>query len=96
MAISLAQWLGQPARRRRSISYSAMPAATPAFSDSVVAAIGIRTSTSHVSLTSRDRPLPSLPTTSTSGSVGELEVGEVDVALGVEAGHHQARPPGTP
>jgi hypothetical protein len=46
-----------------------MAAATPAFSDSVAAAIGIRTVRSQVCCTNRDRPLPSEPITSTSGSV---------------------------
>ena len=44
-------------------SYSAMPAATPAFSDSVRAVMGIRTRTSQAWATIRDRPRPSLPTT---------------------------------
>ena len=46
-----------------------MPAATPALSDSTADAIGIDAMASHCSRTSRDRPLPSEPTTSTSGSV---------------------------
>src|SRR5216684_2082876 len=46
-----------------------MPAATPAFSDSVRAAIGMRTSTSQAWATIRDRPRPSDPMTRTSGAV---------------------------
>jgi hypothetical protein len=45
-----------------------MPAATLTFSDSVAFAIGIRTTTSHFSRTSRDSPVPSAPTTSATGS----------------------------
>ena len=65
-----------PAARRRHerapsrsllTSYSAMPAATPAFRDSAGPRIGMRTTASQVSSTSRDRPLPSEPMTSTSG-----------------------------
>jgi len=52
------------ARRALSTANSAMPAATAAFSDSVVAVIGIRTTTSQFSATSRERPLPSEPITS--------------------------------
>ena len=43
-------------------------AATDALSDSTGPAIGIETVTSQVWRTSRDRPLPSDPTTSTNGS----------------------------
>src|SRR5699024_3401822 len=53
--------------RTRATSYSATPAATLALRDSRLEAIGIEASTSQVSLTSRDKPLPSLPITTTSG-----------------------------
>jgi polyphosphate kinase 2 len=53
--------------RSRATSYSAMPAATPAFSDSAGPRIGMRAAASQRSATSLDRPLPSEPTTSTSG-----------------------------
>ena len=53
--------------RRRAASHRTTPAATPAFSDSAPPGIGIRTRRSQVSPTSRDRPLPSLPTTMTTG-----------------------------
>ena len=46
-----------------------MPVATPAFSDSVEAAIGMRTSTSQACVTIRDKPRPSDPVTRTSGAV---------------------------
>src|ERR1700733_15747881 len=52
--------------RTEATSYSAMLAAIPAFSDSVLAAIGIRTSMSQACATIRDSPLPSEPMTSTS------------------------------
>jgi ABC-2 type transport system permease protein len=55
--------------RIAATSYRAMPVATPAFSDSVAAAIGIRTSTSQAWATIRDRPRPSDPVTRTSGAV---------------------------
>jgi polyphosphate kinase len=55
------------ASRSRATSYSAMAAATPAFSDSAVPRIGMRATASQCSVTSLDRPLPSEPTTSTSG-----------------------------
>ena len=59
---------GGPRRlRRRLISYSATPAATPAFRDSTPALIGIAATVSQASRTSRDSPVSSLPTTSTSG-----------------------------
>ena len=45
-----------------------MPAATPALSDSAAEPIGIAATTSQFSRTSRDSPLPSDPTTSTTGS----------------------------
>jgi polyphosphate kinase 2 len=57
----------EAAARSLATSYSAMPAATPAFSDSAGPRIGMRTSASQRSATSLDRPLPSAPTTSTSG-----------------------------
>ncbi len=47
-------------------SYSAIPAATPALSDSAPV-IGIFTTASHCCATSLDSPLPSEPITSTSG-----------------------------
>ena len=47
----------------------------PAFSDSVEALMGIEMTASHVSVTRRDRPLPSLPTTMTSGSFAQVRPG---------------------
>ncbi len=58
---------GQPCVRRRATSASVTAAATLAFSDSTVDAIGMLTRMSHVSPTSRDRPRPSDPTTTSSG-----------------------------
>src|SRR5665648_503643 len=46
-----------------------MPAATPALRDSVSLRIGMPATTSHDERTSRPRPLPSDPTTSTTGPV---------------------------
>ncbi len=40
-----------------TISYSAIPAATPAFSDSTEAVIGMEASVSQASRTSRDKPV---------------------------------------
>ncbi len=45
-----------------------MPAATAALSDSAAEPIGMAATTSQFSRTSRDSPLPSDPTTSTTGS----------------------------
>jgi hypothetical protein len=45
-----------------------MPAATLTLSDSVSRPIGMRTTTSQRSRTSLDRPVPSAPTTSATGS----------------------------
>ena len=57
-----------PGRDRAvAISYRAIDAATPAFSDSVPSAIGMRTSRSHAAAATRDSPRPSEPTTRTSG-----------------------------
>ncbi len=47
----------------------------PALSDSVAASIGIDTIWSHVSLTSRDNPLPSEPTTITTGRSASASAG---------------------
>ena len=55
------------ADRRRATSANVTAAATDAFSDSTCDSIGIDTFMSHVSPTSRDRPRPSEPTTTTSG-----------------------------
>ena len=62
------RWPG-PLRRWRATSNRATPAATPALSDSTADPIGIDAMTSHCSRTRRDSPLPSEPTTSTTGSV---------------------------
>src|SRR6476469_5230694 len=60
----------RPATRRRlDTSASTTPAATEAFNDSTPADIGMDTVSSHVSRTRRDSPLPSEPTTTTSGDV---------------------------
>ena len=56
-------------RRARATEYSVMPAATEAFSDSTMFDIGMPAMESHVSRTRRLRPLPSEPSTTTSGSV---------------------------
>ncbi|MBM4481256.1 allophanate hydrolase subunit 2 family protein [Rhodococcus hoagii] len=56
-------------RRWRAISDSTTPAATDALSDSTSPAIGMLRIESQVSRTRRDRPLPSEPTTMTTGTV---------------------------
>ena len=67
-----------------------------AFSDSMADAIGIDAIASHCSRTRRDRPLPSEPTTSTSGSVAYGELADLDVAAAVEPDHEAAgRPSGS-
>src|ERR1700759_1652268 len=55
------------AARAPAISYRAIDAAMPAFSDSLPDAIGIDTSMSQALATMRERPRPSDPTTSTIG-----------------------------
>src|SRR5690554_1673517 len=55
-------------------SYISTPAATEAFKDDIRPSMGILTRKSHFSLTSRPRPLPSLPTTRARGPVKSLEV----------------------
>src|SRR5699024_12245688 len=57
------------ASRPPEISYRAIAAATHALSDSVPPPIGIETTWSQISRVSRDRPLPSAPMTSATGSV---------------------------
>src|SRR5690554_6138686 len=69
------QLLGYFAARCFAISYRVTLAAIPAFSDSVDALIGIDTTASQVSVTSRDSPLPSLPTTTTTGSFDQVSPG---------------------
>ena len=72
-------------QRRRLISYSAIPAATPAFSDSTPPLIGMAATVSQASRTSRDRPVSSLPTTSTSGPAVCVDLVDGDVGLPVQA-----------
>ena len=89
---------GYPAHRRRRPPsplprslvtwYSAIPAATPAFSDSAPL-IGILTTASHCWATSLDRPLPSEPITSTSGPSAR-SARRCRRPLRVEADHEQA------
>ena len=55
-------------RRARTTEYSVMPAATEAFSDSTMFDIGMPAMESHASRTRRLKPLPSEPSTTTSGS----------------------------
>src|SRR6476619_2331117 len=70
------RYAGQRAAARcRAISYSVTPAATPALRDSTADDIGIDTTWSQVSRTRRDRPLPSDPTTTTTGSVANASPG---------------------
>ena len=63
----------------------------PAFSDSVAASIGIETTASQVSVTRRDRPLPSEPTTMTIGRSAKLEPRQRYVAVAVELEHEARR-----
>ena len=55
--------------RRLATSAKVTAAATDALSDSITEVIGIATRRSQVSPTSRDRPRPSEPTTTTSGPI---------------------------
>ena len=77
---------------RRATSASTTPAATEALSDSTGPAIGIDTVTSQVSLTSRDSPLPSEPTTSTSGSAARSNSSRLTEPSASKPGDHVARP----
>ena len=59
-------------RRCRTASNSTMPAATDTFRLSTCPRIGIDTSQSHRSRTSRRSPVPSAPSTSAVGSVKSI------------------------
>src|SRR5690606_13921967 len=67
----LAEGQAVAAARACATSYSVIPAATPALSDSTDDAMGIDATASQVSRTRRESPLPSEPTTITSGSVAK-------------------------
>ncbi len=61
--------------RNFEISYSVTLAAMPALRDSVEALIGIDTTASQFSVTRRESPLPSLPTTTSTGSLASARFG---------------------
>lgn len=72
-------------RRARTTEYSVMPAATEAFSDSTMFDIGMPAMESHASRTRRLKPLPSEPSTTTSGSVSKPVSPTMGVTATVEA-----------